>query len=179
MLAIFRYLREEKIVSDKITGLQQLLIISGGQTGVDRMALEVARELGIPTGGSAPRDYLTENGPDPSLEDFGLIALPSSLYKVRTLWNVLDSDATVIYGEVIHGTQLTMEFCVVNDKPFLVNPTPMELADFITWHDIRVLNVAGNRASEIPATRLDECRRAFRHAMVLLGAVAGADGLKK
>jgi hypothetical protein len=148
-------------------------IISGGQTGVDRMALEVAREFGIPTGGSAPREFMTERGRDPSLQEFGLVALPSSLNKVRTLRNVLDSEATVIYGELMGGTRLTLEFCAVNDKPCLVNPAAMELVDFLLNKGISVLNVAGNRASEISPERLAECRASFRQAIVLLGAVAG------
>ena len=52
-----------------------LKIISGGQTGIDRMGLEVARELGLPTGGTAPKSYWTENGADPSLAAFGLAGL--------------------------------------------------------------------------------------------------------
>jgi hypothetical protein len=147
-----------------------MTIISGGQTGVDRMGLEVARELGIPTGGSAPRDFLTENGPDPSLPGFGLVALPSALNKVRTLRNVLDSDATVIYGDLVGGTQLTLEFCEVNERPYLVNPTPRELAEFIMHRGIGILNVAGNRASQILPERLGEYRRVFKEGMILSGA---------
>lgn len=59
-------------------------IISGGQTGADRGGLEAARTLGIPTGGTAPRGYLTETGPDESLREFGLTESKSSAYVVRT-----------------------------------------------------------------------------------------------
>src|SRR5277367_4785158 len=99
-------------------------VISGGQTGIDRIALEVARELGIPTGGSAPKDFLTEDGPDPWLQAFGLVTLPNKEYKARTLKNVIDGDGTVIYGDLTGGTRLAVEFCQRKNKPYIVNPTP-------------------------------------------------------
>ena len=120
-------------------------LISGGQTGIDRMALEVSRELGIPTGGSAPKDFLTEDGPDPSLRDFGLVTLPNKAYKVRTLKNVIDGDGTVIYGDLTGGIKLTAEFCEQENKPYIVNPTPDDLAAFIRNNGIQILNVAGKR----------------------------------
>lgn len=145
-------------------------IISGGQTGIDRMALEVARELGFPTGGSAPRDFMTELGPDPSLQDFGLVALPQKEYPVRTRKNVVDSDGTVIYGDLTGGTGLTEEFCVEEGRPYLVNPEPAGLVAFIRERGIRLLNVAGNRGSKLTAKRLADYRGQFRMALLLLAA---------
>src|ERR1700743_1190020 len=82
-----------------------ITIISGGQTGIDRMGLEIARELRFATGGSAPRDFMTELWPDPSLADFGLVALPQKEHTVRTRKNVFDSDGTVRYGDETAGTK--------------------------------------------------------------------------
>jgi hypothetical protein len=146
-------------------------IISGGQTGIDRMGLEVARELGFPTGGLAPRDFMTELGPDPSLADFGLVALPQKEYPVRTRKNVVDSDGTVIYGDLTGGTRLTAEFCLDEGRPYLVNPGPAELAAFIGANGIGVLNVAGNRGSKLTPKRLEGYRKQFREALQLIIAL--------
>jgi len=143
-------------------------IISGGQTGIDRMALEVARELGIPTGGSAPRDFMTEKGPDLSLATFGLVALLNKEYAARTRKNVLDGDGTVIYGDLIGGTRLTLEFCRELEKPHIVNPRAEDLVDFIRAKRIKVLNVAGNRGSKMADVRLAEYRQRLREALIMV-----------
>jgi Circularly permutated YpsA SLOG family len=143
-------------------------VISGGQTGIDRMSLEVARELGIPTGGAAPKDFLTEEGPDPSLRDFGLVTLPNKAYKARTLKNVIDGDGTVIYGDLTGGTRLTAEFCERENKPYIVNPTLDDLVAFVRDNGIQVLNVAGNRGSKLAPERLQGYRERFSEALQLI-----------
>jgi hypothetical protein len=102
-------------------------VISGGQTGIDRMSLEAARELGVPTGGSAPKDFLTEDGADPSLQDLGLVALTKKEYKARTLKNVIDGDGTVIYGDLTAAPSLQLNFA--NKK---INLTWLTLR-LMTW----------------------------------------------
>ena len=124
-------------------------IISGGQTGADRTGLECARKLGLETGGTAPRDWRTENGPDPSLEKFGLTQSSSSSYPPRTRANVRNSDATVWFGTVgSPGYWCTIGASGNSGLPFYQNPTPSEfkkLADRFA-----VINIAGNRASKNP-----------------------------
>ena len=73
-------------------------IISGGQTGADQVALRAARAPGVPTGGWAPKGWLTEDGPAPWLADFGLAECPEPGYSARTLANVRDSDVTLRFG---------------------------------------------------------------------------------
>lgn len=142
-------------------------IISGGQTGIDRMALELARELGLATGGTAPRGYRTEVGPDPSLAAFGLREHIERDYSFRTKQNVLDGDATVLYGDTEPaGCQLTIDYAEEQDKPFLINPTPEELTDFIRENHVRVLNVAGNRASDLTPELLEAYRDSLREALL-------------
>jgi hypothetical protein len=143
-------------------------VISGGQSGIDRMSLEVARELDILTGGSAPEGFLTEDAPDPSLKEFGLLTLPNKANKARTLKNVIDGDGTVIYGDLTGGTQLTAEFCERENKPYIVNPKPDDLAAFVRKIGIRVLNVAGNRGSKLTPERLQRYRKQFRDALQLI-----------
>ena len=132
------------------------------------MALEVARELGIPTGGSAPLDFMTEYGPDPSLLTFGLVALLNSEYKVRTRKNVLDGDGTVIYGDLTGGTRLTLVFCRELQKPYIVNPKAEQLVDFICGRKIGILNVAGNRGSRMSEVRLEGYRQHLREALLMV-----------
>ena len=106
-------------------------IISGGQTGADRAGLDAAKYLGIETGGYAPLNYYTEYG---------------------AKLNVKQSDATVIFCSKCNssGTKNTIETCKNFFKPFIVNPTDLELVRFIDKHNVKVLNVAGNRHSIDP-----------------------------
>ena len=131
-------------------------IVSGGQAGVDRGALDAALEAGFPCGGWAPKGRTAEDGRIP--ERYPLQELAGAGYEERTLQNVLDSDGTAILhsGTLRGGTRQTMLHCVEHGKPFeLVDATrtaprdaALKLADFIERNRLSVLNVAGPRASK-------------------------------
>ncbi|WP_461117733.1 YpsA SLOG family protein [Spirosoma jeollabukense] len=140
-------------------------IISGGQTGIDQLGLDVARSLGIPTGGLAPKGYLTENGPDERLRAYGLTEHSSGNYEKRTRANVQQSDGTVIFGDVTGGTKLTLDTCIRVGKPYLVNPTADQLRTWLIDHPIRVLNVAGSRGSGLSAEQLAQYRKVLMDAL--------------
>ena len=97
-----------------------LMIISGGQTGVDRAALDSAIELGMPHGGYCPKGRRAEDGTIPS--KYNLIEHAEVQYAGRTLENVLSSDGTLILhiGIISNGTALTKEFCIQREKPILI-----------------------------------------------------------
>lgn len=130
-------------------------IVSGGQTGVDRAALDVALERGIPCGGWCPCGRLAEDEPiDPK---YPLIETPSSDYAERTRWNVRDSDGTLIltWGPPANGTAFTVECAQELGKPHLVvnlqDPVDFEaIAAWLHRHRTAVLNIAGPRASKAP-----------------------------
>ena len=130
-------------------------IISGGQTGVDRTALDVAIELGIPSGGWCPKGRLAEDGViDPK---YPLQETDSPEYPVRTEMNVKDSDATLIItkGPVTGGTARTLELAEKHKKPHLVvdlstRKDPMIVKKWLEFNQVGVLNVAGPRESKIP-----------------------------
>jgi hypothetical protein len=142
-------------------------IISGGQTGIDRMGLEVARDLGLETGGTAPIGFMTENGPDLKLRDvFGLREITpeeneqyiylfnrnlKDRYTGRTCTNVRESNGTVIFASNKNssGTKLTKDVCEYYMHPYVINPNIDRLKKFITENNIEVLNVAGNRGSRL------------------------------
>jgi Circularly permutated YpsA SLOG family len=131
-------------------------IVSGGQTGVDRAALDVAQELGIPCGGWCPQGRRAEDGP--IHERYPLVETPWSGYPQRTEWNVRDSDGTLIIldGEPDRGTRLTIERAARNKKPFLIvnlaeHPDPAAVHAWAAANGIEILNVAGPRASSCPA----------------------------
>lgn len=129
-------------------------VISGGQTGVDRIALEVAKKLGIPTGGMAPKDYWTEKGPDPTLKEFGLTEDTNRGYLTRTIHNLMNSDATVIYGDATSpGSHQTIQYCQQYMKPYLINPPMEEFVGFMIKNNVKILNIAGNRASRLNKTK--------------------------
>ena len=134
--------------------------MSGGQTGVDRAALDVAVELGIPHGGWCPRNRLAEDGRIP--ERYHLKETESADYAVRTRLNVQDTDATLIlYREPLEGgTALTWQLAVQLEKPvFLVElGFPPVREAFLQWTEenaIRVLNIAGPRESQRPGISLE------------------------
>jgi hypothetical protein len=133
-------------------------IISGGQAGVDRAALDAARSHGISIGGTVPSGWLTEDGnPDHWRAEYPeLVESGSSDYRVRTVRNIVDADATLIImgGEDIshhRGSMLTYDRCLSNDRPVLISDA--DDADRVcSWlrslgRDHIILNVAGPRAS--------------------------------
>lgn len=130
-------------------------IVSGGQTGVDRAALDVAIDLGIPCGGWCPRGRLAEDGvisPSYPLEE-----THSPEYAERTRWNVRDSDGTLVltWGPPADGTALTVALARQLGKPCCVvdlRETTLtgEAAEWVAVHRIGILNVAGPRASKCP-----------------------------
>jgi len=128
---------------------------SGGQTGVDLVALDVALELNLPCGGWCPKGRRAENGPIPS--KYPLEESTSTDYKQRTEWNVRDSDGTLILttGLPTGGTALTIEYAEQHKRPCLVVdldlPIDMQVVkEWILSNQIYELNVAGPRASKQP-----------------------------
>src|ERR1035437_4272324 len=123
-------------------------IISGGQTGADQGGLAAAKELGLETGGTAPKGYKTELGINLYLKEFGLIESKSSDYKSRTIENIQNSDGTVIFGNTTStGSKLTLNTCIKLRKSYIINPSKLELIKWIYILRIHILNVAGNRES--------------------------------
>ncbi len=131
----------------------RLKIISGGQTGADRAALDFAIEHKIRHGGWCPANRRAEDGR--LAAKYRLKPTPSSYPAQRTRWNVRDSDATVIFSlkkRLGGGTRLTEELARRYKKPVLKIVAPGRnggrlLAEFIREHNVRVLNVAGPRES--------------------------------
>lgn len=127
-----------------------LKIISGGQSGIDQMGLKVAANLGIPTGGTAPHGWRTENGPRPVLKNFGLVESWSPDYNIRTEQNVKDSDGTLIFGDITSvGTRKTISYLKNNRKPYVCNPSVKEGLFFLRQNRILTINIAGNRGSKL------------------------------
>lgn len=153
-------------MSDAATPLARVTIVSGGQTGADRAALDFAIEHRLPHEGWCPRGRLAEDGPLAEL--YHLRETPSRKYSQRTKWNVRDSDATVVFTlmEVATGgTALTLRVANNYDKPVLhlareghvaagtaqaIRAAADELNEFIRSHKVRRLNIAGPRASQSP-----------------------------
>jgi hypothetical protein len=131
-------------------------IISGGQTGVDRAALDVALKNGIDCGGWCPAGRLDEFGKIP--DRYPVRELEHGGFTERTLQNVKDADGTVIIysGELSGGTEQTVGFCVEQQRPRqLIDASMISIleavrliADFVRKDKIDILNVAGPRQSE-------------------------------
>ncbi len=130
-------------------------IVSGGQTGVDRAALDVALALGFLCGGWCPKHRRAEDG---RISDrYPLTESDSVNYASRTALNVRDSDGTLILteAELTGGTSLTRDLAVRYGKPFLVvdlrlAPNFEQVEQWIANNRIRTLNVAGPRESSQP-----------------------------
>lgn len=133
-------------------------IVSGGQTGADRGALDAALEAGFPCGGLCPDGRKAEDGPiDPH---YPLQELPGAGYRKRTIRNIQDSDGTVVFSSGQHagGSALTVEQCDRIGKPYILIDTnevaPARaaeiLANALDLYRIQVLNVAGSSESRTP-----------------------------
>jgi hypothetical protein len=142
-----------------MTVLPNIAIISGGQTGADRAALDFAINHGISHGGWCPRQRRAEDGRIASR--YLLRETPSNHYAQRTEWNVRDSDATVVFSiqaRLTGGTGLTFELASRLGKPVLqlsreevdVPSAANRLRVFVIERQVKTLNVAGPRASQEP-----------------------------
>ncbi|MEQ9409365.1 MAG: putative molybdenum carrier protein [Fuerstiella sp.] len=140
-------------------------VVSGGQTGVDRAALDAALEARVPVGGWCPRGRRAEDGRVPV--KYPLKETAARSYAVRTEWNVRDSDGTliVVLDDISSGTRLTLQTAQNQQKPCRVvhlwpaasgelfsdgnsvNDQIESVVDWIRDHRIRVLNIAGPRGS--------------------------------
>lgn len=133
-----------------------LCIVSGGQTGADRAALDAAIRLGLPHGGWCPAGRAAEDGPIPAR--YALKETPSPHPDQRTEWNVRDTDATVVLSLGPHlrgGSARTIHHAEIHRRPWLhlhrQSPDPTAaLRAFLDHHQPHVLHVAGPRASEEP-----------------------------
>lgn len=135
-------------------------LVSGGQTGADIAALDVALKQGFPHGGWCPKGRKSLEGPIPA--KYQLTETPSDSYLQRTEWNVRDSDGTVVFtlaSEVTGDSLRTVGFAKRHKKPCLhVSRTSegglfspaIQLQHFVKEHGIKTLNVAGSRESKEP-----------------------------
>jgi hypothetical protein len=136
----------------------RLFIVSGGQTGADRGALDAALAAGLPCGGWCPRGRRAEDGIIPAR--YPLRETPTAEYPQRTAWNVRDSDGTAILhcGRVDRGTALTERRARHEGRPVLLldvrSARPQELAAWIEKEGIARLNVAGPRESRAPGLQV-------------------------
>ncbi len=127
-------------------------LVSGGQTGVDRAVLDLALEAGIPCGGWCPKGRWAEDGPLP--ERYPLRQTPLARVVQRTLWNMRDSDATLVLARQrpTGGSAILTAQAGIDRPRLVVDPGAARASRRVTaWicrHDVRLLNVGGPRASE-------------------------------
>jgi len=130
-------------------------IISDGQTGADRAALDAAIQLGIPHGGWVPTGRMAEDGIIPPV--YHLVEITSSNYPERTAKNIRKSDGTLImnHGRLTGDARFAREQALKYNRPCLhidlsVTPVPKALPTIVDWiirNRIEVLNVTGAKAS--------------------------------
>ncbi|MFN4805241.1 MAG: putative molybdenum carrier protein [Akkermansiaceae bacterium] len=162
-------------------------IISGGQTGADIAALDVALRFGFPHGGWCPLGRRSLEGAIPAR--YRLVETPSASYLQRTEWNVRDSDATVVFtmaDEATGGSLKTIQFALKHKKPCLhlssshgkfgYQDRSVILSEFVNQHGIKILNVAGSRESKEPGIHcwvMEVIERAFFYDKTHPGILGG------
>lgn len=148
-------------------------IVSGGQTGVDRAALDAALAAGLPCGGWCPKGRKAEDGAIP--EKYPLKETKSDDYDERTELNVEDSDATLVlnWGAAFGGTRFAIAVARKLSKPCLAVDLETgegikAIGDWLQGAKPRVLNVAGPRASAFP--------KAYAKALRVVSALIRSNG---
>ena len=146
-------------------------IISGGQTGVDRAALDAALACGFPCGGWCPGDRGAEDGPISRV--YPMSPIPGGGYADRTHRNLMEADGTVVihFGPLRGGTALTVELCrqhvrrcwLIDGEQSSISDAIESLCRFVSESRIAVLNVAGPRASQ--------CAHAYRYAYAVIAGL--------
>jgi hypothetical protein len=139
-------------------------IVSGGQTGVDRAALDAGLYLKIEIGGWCPKGRLSEDGKIP--DQYPLQETKSPAYPARTAANIKDSDGTLIlyWGKMSGGTTLTFDLAFKMKKPcFAFNmEKPVSKEKVMKWikdFQIYTLNIAGPRGSRSPKIYTDSLEK--------------------
>ena len=132
-------------------------IITGGQTGVDRGALDAALSKNFPCGGWCPDGRKAEDGV--ISDKYPLQVLANGNYSDRTMRNVSDSDGTaiIVFNGLMGGTAKTLDYCLTLQKPYiLINGCESDekkaatmLVGFIEQNNIEKLNIAGPRESQM------------------------------
>lgn len=152
-------------------------IVSGGQSGVDRAALDAAAAAGLARGGWCPRQRWAEDGPIPA--EYPLAETPERDPAQRTAWNVRDSDATLVLlrGRPRGGTALSIARARATGRSLRVvdlaaDPDPLQVAAWLRSSGVRVLNVAGPRESQVPGIYA-EARAFLARALAECGAGVG------
>ena len=157
-------------------------IVSGGQTGVDRGALEAAMALGLDFGGWAPHGWIAEDGTIPAqyrerMQEYPSMGGRARDYRERTKANVRDSHATLILVDSLPlsgGTKLTEDMAVTMMKSHKVvvmsaanakDDALKWLRQFLGMTSALVLNVAGPRESKVPGIQAKT--KAFLEALLL------------
>lgn len=148
--------------------MQKIKIVSGAQTGADQGGLAAGLELGLEIGGFVPEGWMTELGDDTIPPEYKkhLEQLEGG-YRERTVKNIHTSDATIIFSDKLSpGTKLTRNECRRSGKPYMIirfdtyfeEKQAEKVRSFLKRFDVKVLNVAGNRASVV-AIAFSETKR--------------------
>lgn len=186
-VALQRWVKEAESSGDSSLPLKK--VISGAQTGADTIGLEIAKEFGYQTGGTAPNNFFRETGYDThtkeSLAAFGVkeigykkhldvadeLGLKSySAYLPRTFENVKNSDATVFFSSDRDsrdaGYFSTKRFAMREKKPFLelsgkdtVEYNAKKLRNWLQENNVETLNIAGNRGSKLGSMDVENILR--------------------
>ncbi len=148
-------------------------IVSGGQTGADRGALDAAIDLGLEHGGHCPAGRRAEDGRIP--DRYHLVETASPEYGVRTERNVVESHGTLLFtrGPASGGSALTAAAAIRHGRPLLhidldepgdVDGWSAAIREWLAASRIEIVNVAGPRESRCPGITHD-VRELLRHVL--------------
>lgn len=147
----------------------KIVIISGGQVGVEQMALKLAKNMNIPTGGFSSHGYFTNEGINMDLKTIYNLQECPGHFSLRTEWNVMCADLVILFNSTVHTNFVHTR---KHGKPYLLNPSTTDIVEALNRLSPKVIYISGD--ADISRPTLKKHRDVLSMALEIYLSSAGS-----